>query len=390
MKRSSVLSLVLLSGLLSFTSFHFEKSLTVYGLFLYPVIVFAVLRLLVGNLDPLLRTVDRAQPRVLFSLFLLLIIGAYSLWYPYEDRRGIGTDRDEGLNQGVTELLHGHYPYYIRSVVTGKAHEQGLDNNPLLVMPGSILFSVPFVLLGNSAYQNFFWLAALYLFLARRFHSYGSSLIVIVTAMFLCGTFIFQVLIGSDFIANSIWVILLTSLAMEHSDRLNAESILRSLLLGIGLSSRMNFLLILIPMMFVIARRTTPRHSLVHTVAALTGWSLVTVPFYLYDSGAFAPLHQSNLFAWYDRIIPYSSVLFPLLTVCLSLFVSYRFAGKSSSLFSVISVILLFPVLVMIVLESVSKGTVTFSLSHYAFASFLFYYIAVFDRSLNPGTVFRK
>ena len=63
---------------------------------------------------------------------------------------GGGSDSDDALNLATRALLHGEYPYRIRTYL----------GSPATYLPGSLLLAVPFVLLGNAAYQDLFWLAA--------------------------------------------------------------------------------------------------------------------------------------------------------------------------------------------------------------------------------------
>lgn len=368
-----------LASVLSFTSSHFEKSLKIYGLILYPIISYTILIYVFNNVNPITRIIEKYNPKLLFLLFLFTLIITYSVWYPYEDIRSKGSDRDEALNQAVTEITHLKYPYYVRTIVSGKSHELKLDNNPITVMPGSVLFAAPFVLLGNSTYQNFFWLALLFIILTTYYQSESYSILFIILNTFLCGTFLFQILIGSDYIANSIWVLIFTHLFIQNSKFFGKKSFLYSFLLGIGLSSRFNFLIILVPLTVYLYNNTNLLNTIKQMASIIIGFLIITVPFLVYDYDNFTPLHFSNVYRQFNQMIPYSSVIFPVLVLALSFATSLYFRNDQASIYFQISISLLIPVCLIVILHSIAIGKLTFELSHYAFPAFLFLSFAIFD-----------
>jgi len=99
----------------------------------------------------------RKLPSLSDKQFLLLIgilftalIFIFFIVYPLANSGilGKGSDRDEALNIAIEELMAGHYPYYAKTYL----------DHPISPLPGSLLLASPFAILGNSAYQNFFWL----------------------------------------------------------------------------------------------------------------------------------------------------------------------------------------------------------------------------------------
>lgn len=373
-------NLLALSLVLSFSSFHFQKSLGIIGLLVYPITVFIILLLVNRNLNKLLFLINKFNPKFIFSIFFLFLVIAYSLWYPYENIRSKGTDRDEALNQAVEEIISLHYPYNVRTYVEGRPHELRLDNNPITVLPGSILFAIPFVLLGNSSYQNFFWLIVLFVFLGNYYRSYSNSLLFIMSNLLLCGTFLFQILIGSDYIANSIWVLIFTIIVVKYSKVFNFKTVVFDILLGIGLASRFNFLIILVPLAFYFYLANDFRNTAKHTGIIIITFLIFTLPFMFYDFSNFTPIYYSNPFSQYNRIIPYSSIIFPVAATILLFFFSLHLKNNKQNVFQAISIGLLIPVLLIVTLDSVSLGKVTFAMSHYAFPSVLFFSFFVFDK----------
>ena len=101
---------------------------------------------------------ERSAHRVLMLLLVGLAFSAM-IAYPFLNAgwgttRG-GTDRDDALIILVRECLAGHYPYY--STTPG--------GNPLTPMPGAGLLAAPFVITGQIALQNLFWLGVVGLWL---------------------------------------------------------------------------------------------------------------------------------------------------------------------------------------------------------------------------------
>lgn len=375
-----------LSIVLCFTSFHFEKSLRIYGLILYVVVTSLILLSIKNNSKFLLALINKFNAKYLFVVFLLILAIGYSFWYPREDVRSRGTDRDEALNQAVKELTSFRYPYYVHTLVKGRPHDLGYDNNPITLLPRSIFFAIPFVLLGNSTYQNFFWLGALFLFLAYQYRSYGWSFLFIVSNTLLCGTFLFQILIGSDYIANSIWVLIFTVFVINTSQTFTRKSFLLSVLLGLGLASRLNFTIIIIPLAFYIFFATDFLNCAKHILGVFLGFGISVLPFLLYDFKNFTPIHYSNFYSGYDAIVPYSSILFPIAILVITIVIAYFVLQKPDTFYFVVSCAYAFPVLLIVILQSIANQGITFELSHYAFPSYLFLSYIVFKEIKTTAT----
>ena len=166
-------------------------------------------------------------------------------------------------------------------------------------MPGSILLAMPFVVvLGSSAYQNFFWIGVL-LNLVRRASRGAYAQFVI--WMFLLGSpqILWEIASGSDLLANTIFVTIFTALATGALVQRGQESGCRRgilyVILGLTLSSRANFLLG-VPLVFgAMIRDQRFAEAAMRIGVALTTFTLVTLPVYVYDPAHFAPLHAGNL-----------------------------------------------------------------------------------------------
>jgi len=193
-------------------------------------------------------------------------------------------------------------------------------------------------------------------------------------------------LTGSDYIANSIWVLIFTVLVINNSVTFTPKSFLLSLILGIGLASRFNFTIIIIPLAFYIFFATGFLNCAKHILGVFLGFGIMVLPFLLYDYKNFTPIHYSNFYSWYEAIVPYSSILFPItilvVTTVLSLFV-FR---NPDIFYFVVSCTYMFPVLLIVILSSIANHGITFYLSHYAFPSYLFLSYIVFKEMKETAT----
>ena len=240
--------------------------------------------------------------RELSIISVVALLSGFVLLHPFEDGRGPGksSDRDEGLEMAVSRLANGETPYYPSNKVAG----------PLSVMPGSILLAAPFVALGNSGYQNVFWLAAFLIAGRSFFRDKVAALWLLVIPLAVSMAAQYEFVSGGDLIANGIFVALLFLWTLNAWSDSNAPAWQRwlcCLLVGVGLASRANFILLL-PLFGAAMWRVAGFKSalLVTSLAGLVTLSL-TVPFYLHDPAGFAPLGSSNKLKYWDHILPFAS-----------------------------------------------------------------------------------
>lgn len=369
--------LLLLTFGLIISSLHFGRILDVFGLFLYPLVVFLSLTIIFNFHYTILSSPQNiGSSKIFIGLMMALIVG-FVFYYPYENERGHGTDRDEALNQGVNALVSLQYPYYERSYVPGKPHEEGYDNRPITVLPGSMLFASPFVLMGNSAYQNFFWITVLFFYLAGKYKSYEYALLTLIIIIFFCATFLFQLLIGSDYISNVIWIYVLTSLYAERVERTKQNVFLILFLLGLGLSSRFHFIFILFPLAFFIWKKLDFTTMVKHIGIIIFAFTIITLPFVIYDFKNFTPLHYSNLYTQFNAMISYISIIIPIAVVIFSLWISRMVYSGRIDLFFAISFIFFVSIMPLVILDSIQSGRLNLANTHYLLPFSFFFSISL-------------
>jgi hypothetical protein len=254
------------------------------------------------------------------KIVALTIIGAifitiiFSIGYPIANsgKFGPGSDRDEAINIATTALFNGDFPY------TQKTY----FGNPITPGPGALLLSSPFVLAGNGAYQNIFWIIALVGALKYLFKSLHAATFTVILIFLLSPASIHEYITGGDTLTNSIYITifsLLTIKSVRENKKISAETIFMAIMLGISFSSRANYLLI-VPILFV-ATRNASNTTIAIKVAAISAFAflLVTVPIYLWDPINFTPLHTTRKLTTFNSIIPHLDLAITILTLTISL-----------------------------------------------------------------------
>lgn len=275
--------------LLAFPSSAFiQKYAGFTGLAAYTVFVLLAV-LMLRRLSPhFLALVDR-HFRWFATAALAGLLGCHLALHPFEDGRGPGrsSDRDEGLEFAVTRLLDGENPYYPSNKVAG----------PLSVLPGAILLAVPFVKLGAVGVQNWFWLTAFFFSAAWFFRDRAFALLLLIVPMALSPAAQYEYVSGGDLLANGAYVslFLLFALTCWTKEKLHVPAaVISAIVLGIGLSSRANFPLLLPLFTAFIWKNAGLGRSIIASAVASASFATVTLPFYLLDPAAFTPLGSRN------------------------------------------------------------------------------------------------
>ncbi len=296
---------------------------------------------------------------VLFALTFAAMAAAFVVVYPLANsgRFGGGSDRDEALNAGVDEMLHGRYPYYVLSTQPGRPDEAG----PLSPMPGALFFSAPFVLAGNSAYQNFLWIAVFFAVMAHFLRDARRALLLLGAVLLLAPVCMQEVVTGGDQMANAIWVFTFTVMvwsAVPDPSVPPWRKTLWCILFGLGLSSRVNYAVVG-PLLFAALVQTAGwRTALKYMSIAAAACLAVTLPFYLYDPAGFTPfwLLRSRM-EQYATIAPAARWVVPLVGGLLTTGLCFTRADRrGAALFRNCAVVLAWFVLAEVVLSSLRAG----------------------------------
>lgn len=362
-----------------------QKYLGLAGVTCYLVISSLILFLVVRHI--LLRGLPPISETKAFLLLVLtfaVICSGFSVTYPLANSGifGPGSDCDDALNIAVAELMQGHYPYYVKTYF----------DNPISPMPGAILLAIPFVLLDTSAYQNIFWLFVFLLTIKPYLHSWLACLFFLWTTLILSPAVLFHTFVGNDYLSNSLYVLLFCFWmirAVTEPGYNESAKLITACLLGIGLSSRANFVLIL-PLVFAALAHNAGWKSAVKYIGmSCAVFILITAPFYFYDPAGFSPLHTVNKIKRFRSLLPYSDMVIPLATGLVAAILGYyqSAARISAVFFKNCAIVLSIPVLAGMVLSSLASGRVTFYFGGYG-AFFLFFgALAFWKEILNPAEI---
>ena len=327
--------------------------------------------------------VTERQALLLALLTFLGLVLVFSILYPMAQAGivGGGSDQDDALNIAATELIHGRYPYYPKTYL----------DNPIAPLPGAVILAVPFVLLGNSAYQNIFWLAVFFLAVKSYLNSSSLSLALLWTILIFSPSVLQNVVTGVDHPANTIYVLLFIwwmVLSISKSDLASWKKLVPSALLGIGLSSRSNFILLL-PLLFSTLVQTAGWKPAIKYIA-VTGlvFVAITIPFWLYDPRGFVPLLvQSNKLAQFQATLPFASILIPSVSGAIAVALSFQRMGRDCVvLFRNCAIVQAFPILCVIALFIIQTRSFNLILAGYGLF-FLFFGALAWWSSLIKETI---
>jgi hypothetical protein len=332
-----------------------QKYLGNNGIFLYLLIALLSLALAISVL---FRRLWRLLPEGQLLWVQLAVVAALILFvqfaYPAANsgRLGGGSDNDEALVIAATALVQGRYPYT----------ELTYLGNRISPMPGAVILAIPFALLGNVALQNVFWMA-LYLWYAGNLLSdRRQSLLLVLTILVLSPIVPRGLAVGTDYIANSLYVLLLslwTIRAAIDGDGGKWTTVLPAIFLGIGLSSRANFLLV-VPLAFAaIAQQNRWQVAARQMAVVLLSFLTVTLPFYWYSPAEFSPIITYGELGQFDTVLPWAGVLIPTAAGIMALFLARQSNRTWRRYLGHVAVVQAIPVLAGALLATLRKGEIT-------------------------------
>ena len=324
---------------------------------------------------------DRLTERQALALAVLALMAlglVFSIGYPLANsgRFGEGSDRDEALDIATSRLLSGQYPYHARTYL----------DNPISPMPGALLLAAPFVALGRSAYQNLAWLLmfAVVVRFPKGELDNRYTLLMIFSLFLLAPVVVYELVTGSDLMANALYVLIALILLTRAEPGDAPVGIgLKAAFFGVALSSRANFLL-LMPLVFaaLVRRHGWPR-ALRYSGISLVAFTVVTLPFWLYDPGGFSPLGTVNEIRLFNIVLPHSEIVFPLLAAGTAIWLALRKPAEPSGLLRDCAAVQLVPVLLGVLLPVVLTGRLFLSYGISFGDSFLFFAFLYFWQKLG-------
>jgi len=315
----------------------------------YLVVLLAAVPLLVravaSHLPPL-----RTSTVIVLALATLAVLAVvFVLVYPHANTHvpGRGSDRDDAADLGARALLHGHWPYYGRTYL----------GNPVSQLPGLLLLAAPFVALGHSAYAAFFWLPVLFGLLWLLRGDPKAPLLLLWLVLVASPVLVRELVTGGDLIANTVSVMLGTYLVgVALSDGRRVWLVGASLFLGFVLSSRLNFLFVLPPLLVLAWRRSSVETAGAVLTLVAAGFCAVTLPFYL-GHRSFPPFSASDLLRGFDGAVPGGQWLVIAVGIGLSVVLALLAPPSLQGVFVQVAALQAFFLVALAGLDSVRAGT---------------------------------
>ncbi len=211
-------------------------------------------------------------PRSSLIIAFCILVSSFAVLYPKSQHHapGKGSDREDALRVELIAVLHHRYPYDARTFL-------GHAPTPL---PGAMWLAMPFFFVGRIALQNVFWAGAFFVFLAKFYARRSTALVFVVVFLLTSLENLNDIDVGGDYVTNIMYVciaIYVFGLAVEDSDS-TTKTWLATIFLGISLSSRILYLVVM-PLLFALAiQRTRLQRALWMVGGVLVTWSLVTFP----------------------------------------------------------------------------------------------------------------
>jgi hypothetical protein len=312
-------------------------------------------------------------------LLFLILTTAFAVLYPISLKHtlNVGSDREDALRIELHAVDHHQYPYDARTF---------LGNAPT-PLPGAMLLTAPFFALGHIAWQNFFWLALFFVFTTCFFRRRATALFFLAVFLLLAPADLSDFTSGGDYLTNFFYLAIAVALFIRSLDR-TFYAFPAALFLGVTLSSRIIYAVILIPLLSLTLQRTSRSRTIALFVIVLIAAAAVTLP--IFAPHAFTHLlQQLAQNAIKLRYIPsalHPQWTLPLLAVivaCTTFFVRMNLPRLLLN-FSITSFIMLAPFVVTFALHS-EKLRYSFSYLSVCALSFSLWALSRYER-ISLGT----
>jgi hypothetical protein len=367
---------------LIYPSIAIFKKIGYLPLVLYVVFAICLLLLFLWTASRLQKSFTRSTCITIFIFLFLLLIISYLVIHPQIDTDGFNiagvnvgaSDGDDAIDIAITELMQGRYPYYAKT----------FHDNPLSPMPGALLLAFPFYIIGQSGLQNIFWLMIFFTIIAYQYRSIAISTLLAIIVFCLSPNVIYHLLQAGDYIANSLYIFTFCTFLLSSIRRRLSfwQSILWAVLLGVGLSSRLNYIVILPLVFWALHKLGSPKTAWILLLVILVSFSGITLPFIIYDPSGFSPLHTSNKLS-IRGIFPWAPFLLPALAGGLAIILGWRSRIYTLSNF-MRDVMVVQAVLILggLFLGSLNAGRLNFAYFHFG-VLFMFFGVYAF----GPNTL---
>lgn len=207
-----------------------------------------------------------------FVLLFLALTAAFTVLYPISLKHTLnrGSDREDALRVELNAVQHHQYPYNARTY---------LHNLPT-PLPGAMLLAAPFYALGHIAWQNFLWYPLFFFFAIRFFRYRATALFFLAIFLLFAPANLSDFTSGGDYLTNFFYVAIAVALFTSALDRSFYACIPAALFLGITISSRIVYAVILIPLLALTLQRISRRRAALLFCIVLLAAAAVTLPIF--------------------------------------------------------------------------------------------------------------
>ena len=184
-----------------------------------------------------------------FILVYLVFVAAFAVLYPLSLKRTLNqrSDREDALRIELVAIRHHKYPYDARTFL----------GNPPTPLPGALLLATPFFLVKHIAWQNFLWIAAFFYFAIRFFRFRSTALFFVLIFLLLSPSSLSDLTSGGDYLTNFFYISIAAGFLVHSLDKSLHQAVSAASFVGLTLSSRSLYLVILIPLFALLLGRTT-------------------------------------------------------------------------------------------------------------------------------------
>ena len=143
-----------------------------------------------------------------------------------------------------------------------------------------MLLTAPFFALGYIAWQNFLWLALFFVFTIRFFRNRATALFFLAVFLLLAPPNLSDFTSGGDYLTNFFYLAIAVALFIRSLLRAFYACIPAALFLGVTLSSRIIYAVILIPLLALTLQRTSRSRTIALFIIVLIAAAAVTLPIF--------------------------------------------------------------------------------------------------------------
>jgi hypothetical protein len=267
---------------------------------------------------------NRRERHISLGWFLLLFVvltAAFAVLYPLSLKHtlNVGSDREDALQKELIAVCNHQYPYDVRTFL----------GNPPTPLPGAMLLAAPFFAIGHVAWQNFLWLALFFYFAIRFFRFRATALFFLATFLLFAPADLSDLTSGGDYLTNFFYLAIAVAVFARSLDRRSRSPyavIPAAIFLGIALSSRIIYIVVLIPLLALALERQSRARIVAAFALVLTTAAAITLP-------VFAPapfrrlMEQLNQNSGKLRYIPHSLhpqwslPMLAILVACIAFFI---------------------------------------------------------------------